>query len=57
MNGYFRLVNEKGKSSIKLIPPTENGKVVDLNDVIVHIFVGDERNRYNLDGLYSHLIN
>lgn len=31
--------------------------LVDLNDVIVHIFVGDERNRYNLDGLYGHLIN
>lgn len=30
--------------------------LVDLNDVIVHIFVGEERIRYNLDGLYSHLI-
>ncbi|HOE77363.1 MAG TPA: ribosome silencing factor [Bacilli bacterium] len=28
--------------------------LVDLNDIVVHIFVGDERDRYNLDGLYSH---
>ncbi|MGN0279619.1 MAG: DUF342 domain-containing protein [Lachnospiraceae bacterium] len=41
MNGYFRLVNEKGKSSIKLIPPTENGKVVDLNDVIEYLTMKD----------------
>ncbi|HHU23973.1 MAG: ribosome silencing factor [Bacilli bacterium] len=28
--------------------------LVDLNEIVVHIFVGDERERYNLDGLYSH---
>lgn len=32
-----------------------NWFLVDLNDVIVHIFVGDERKKYNLDGLYSYL--
>lgn len=30
--------------------------LVDLDSVIVHIFVQDERKRYNLDGLYEHLI-
>ncbi len=30
--------------------------LVDLNSVIVHIFVQDERRRYNLDGIYEHLI-
>jgi len=29
--------------------------LVDLNSVVVHIFVGDERKRYNLDGIYAHL--
>lgn len=28
---------------------------VDLNSVIVHVFVGEDRERYNLDGLYYHL--
>lgn len=28
--------------------------LVDLDSVIVHIFVGEERARYNLDGLYAH---
>lgn len=30
--------------------------LVDLNSAIVHIFVQDERRRYNLDGIYEHLI-
>lgn len=29
--------------------------LIDLNDFIVHVFVGDERKVYNLDGMYSHL--
>ena len=29
--------------------------LVDLSDVVVHIFVGEERQRYNLDGLYFQL--
>lgn len=32
--------------------------LVDLQEVVVHIFVGDERQRYNLDGIYSNqLVN
>ena len=27
--------------------------LIDLDDVVVHIFVGDERRRYNLDGMYG----
>lgn len=27
--------------------------LVDLNDVVVHLFVGEERIRYNLDGMYG----
>lgn len=27
--------------------------LIDLNDVVVHVFVGEERNRYNLDGMYG----
>ena len=27
--------------------------LVDLNDIVIHIFVGDERQRYNLDGMCS----
>lgn len=27
--------------------------LIDLNDVVVHLFVGDERYRYNLDGMYG----
>lgn len=41
MNGYFRLINEKEKSSIKLIPPTENGRPIDLNDVIEYMTMKD----------------
>ena len=27
--------------------------LIDLNDVVVHLFVGEERFRYNLDGMYG----
>ncbi len=27
--------------------------LIDLNDIVVHLFVGDERYRYNLDGMYG----
>lgn len=27
--------------------------LVDLGSIVVHIFVSDERERYNLDGIYS----
>ena len=29
--------------------------LIDLGEVVVHIFVGDERFVYNLDGMYNHL--
>lgn len=41
MNGYFRLINEKDKSSIKLIPPTDGGKPIDLNDLIEYMTMKD----------------
>ena len=37
MNGYFRLVNEVNKTSIKLIPPSEGGKELDINDVMEYM--------------------
>ncbi len=27
--------------------------LVDLNEYVIHIFVGEERQRFNLDGMYS----
>lgn len=27
--------------------------LIDLNDIVVHVFVGEERYRYNLDGMYG----
>ena len=41
MNGYFRLVNKADKTSIRLIPPTEGGKPIDLNDVIEYLSMKD----------------
>ncbi|MCD7726647.1 MAG: FapA family protein [Clostridiales bacterium] len=41
MNGYFRLVMEKGKTGIKLIPPTEGGSAIRLNDVIEYLTMKD----------------
>ena len=41
MNGYFRLVNEADKTGIRLIPPTEGGKPIDLNDVIEYLSMKD----------------
>ncbi len=29
--------------------------LVDLGNIVVHVFVGEERARYNLDGLYYNL--
>ena len=37
MNGYFRLVNEANRTSIKFIPPSEGGKPIDINDVIEYL--------------------
>lgn len=37
MNGYFRLINGEGKTGIKLIPPTGDGKAIDMNDVVEYL--------------------
>lgn len=37
MNGYFRLVNEADKTSLKLIPPTKDGKKISVNDVMEYM--------------------
>lgn len=37
MNGYFRLVNEADKTSLKLIPPTDGGKRISVNDVMEYM--------------------
>ena len=37
MNGYFRLVNDADKTSIKLIPPTDGDKPLDINDVVEYM--------------------
>lgn len=41
MNGYFRLVNREGASSLKLFPPTGGGKPVDVLDVIEYLTMKD----------------
>lgn len=41
MNGYFRLVNQQGKSSLKLYPPTGEGKPVDVADVVEYLAMKD----------------
>ena len=41
MNGYFRLVNREGASSLKLFPPTGEGKPVDVTDVLEYLTMKD----------------
>lgn len=41
MNGYFRLVNQEGRSTLKLFPPTGEGKPVDVNDVVEYLTMKD----------------
>lgn len=41
MNGYFRLVNRKGASSLKLFPPSGEGKPVDVLDVLEYLTMKD----------------
>ena len=33
--------------------PESGWFLADLNEIVVHIFVGEERQHYNLDGIYS----
>ena len=41
MNGYFRLVNREGASSLKLFPPKGEGKFVDVTDVLEYLTMKD----------------
>ena len=41
MNGYFRLVNKEGASSLKLFPPTGDGKPIDITDVLEYLTMKD----------------
>lgn len=41
MNGYFRLVNREGASSLKLFPPTGEGKPIDVPDVLEYLTMKD----------------
>lgn len=55
--GYLRDEAEKHNILVKGYSLSNDSKwfFVDLNSVIVHIFVGSDRERYNLDGLYYQL--
>lgn len=37
MNGYFRLVNGEKMSALRIFPPTDGGKPVDINDVAEYL--------------------
>lgn len=54
---YLRDDAEKNNLTVKGYADNTDSKwfLVDLNNIIVHIFVGDERERFNLDGLYYQL--
>ncbi|MCI8773381.1 MAG: hypothetical protein HFI50_05540 [Lachnospiraceae bacterium] len=41
MNGYFRLMHEEGKTGIQLIPPTEGGDAISINDVTEYLSMKD----------------
>ncbi|MCM1253286.1 MAG: FapA family protein [Clostridium sp.] len=41
MNGYFRLIHEEEKTSLKLIPPTDGGEPVMVNDVVEYLAMKD----------------
>ncbi|MDE6600637.1 MAG: FapA family protein [Lachnospiraceae bacterium] len=41
MNGYFRLVNREGASSLKLFPPKGDGKPIDVSDVVEYLTMKD----------------
>ncbi len=50
MNGYFRLIHEDGKTGIQLVPPTEGGEPISINDVTEYLssknIVYDKENLY-----------
>ncbi len=41
MNGYFRLVNEAAKTSIRLFPPTEGGSALLASEVVEYLATKD----------------
>lgn len=51
MNGYFRLIHEEDKTGIQLIPPTEGGDPVSVNDVTEYLTLKDIV--YDKDILYK----
>ncbi len=40
-NGYFRLINGENQTGIRLIPPKEGGRPLDINDVIEYMTMKD----------------
>lgn len=54
---YLRDDAEKNQMIVKGYAdnPDSRWYLVDLNNIIVHIFVKEERERFNLDGLYYNL--
>lgn len=51
MNGYFRLINEEGKTGIKLFPPVDGGEAVLVNDVVEYLALKDIT--YDKNSLYK----
>ncbi len=41
MNGYFKLVNREGASSLKLFPATGDGKPINVADVVEYLTMKD----------------
>lgn len=41
MNGYFRLINQEGKSQLRLFPPTEGGRPLEITDVLEYLTMKD----------------
>ena len=55
---YVRDDEEKNGREVKasLYDQTSTWLLLDLKDVIVHVFVGDERLKYNLDKMYEKVL-
>lgn len=41
MNGYFRLVNQEGKTLLRVFPPTGGGKAVEITDLLEYLTMKD----------------
>ncbi len=41
MNGYFRLINEANRPALRLIPPTDGGRPVNINDIVEYLTMKD----------------